>query len=1016
MHNARSVLIAVIFPLILMLGIIAAGLFQWEIGRVSQTFPPPSIANELAAEKTYGVTADLTLYAEAELTQQLDAMQSAGITWIRQPFLWTDIEPARGQFEWEKLDHAIETARLRGFKIIAVLDTSPAWTHPESTLAKMPPSEVTDFGTFARTAAKRYLGDIDTFQIWHEPNISEGWGGKFVSPENYTLLLKNAALNIRAINPQAKIIAASLAPTLESNALNLNEFDFLQGMYAANAAPYFDILGAQFFGFDDDPQIAGDPNRLNFQRAALLRNVMLSNNDGETPIWATAFGWNALPADWAGQPSPWHSDVLETQVRRMKDGLNFARQNYPWLGVISMTRWDNIGLAKDDPARGFALSPDMLSTFEEFSEASPIVATVGSYPATHVSGQYSAGWQHGAAFVDVAHPSEGELPPTLTIPFEGTRFDLAVNRGDFRGYLWVTIDGLPASALPKADDGRAYVVLNDPLRQPAEVTLARYLPDGNHVAVIEAQGGWGQWAISGWRVFREADTRNAATGRAMGILLALVGAFGTIRFAIFKRKLVRCRVLSMWTWLVFQHARLNSTLQIGLLFSLLAIFYLSPAPMATLVLPIIGLLFLLNLTHGALAIVATLSFFLAKKSIIGATLPVHETLMAMLVFATALRLFLPIPAQLLRDRKLYPIQKLWRLQWLSITDWAVLGLLILGTISTFTAENMGVALYEWRTLIFGASIFYFIVRLLPTLEAFNAQNLAQQLLDALIAGITLHAASALFQYFALPAQSITAEGVHRALGFFYGSPNNLALVLERALPVAGVLLFWGDTGYRRWFYGLSMAIMLPTLFLTFSKGALVLALPATIVFIALMKGGKRAWLGAGSGLILLAISLIPLSKTARFRNIFSLEPGSTAYVRVKVWQSAWSMLKEKPLTGFGLDNFLYQYRTRYILPDAWTEPNLSHPHNFILDFGTRLGIFGIVWIIWAQWIFWTQTLRNYFRPKNQLAQRLLLGIMASMIPFLVHGLIDNAFFLVDLAYIFLLNFAIMELLTNNADY
>ncbi len=1015
MRNARSFLIAIIPPLVLILGLISMGIFQWQIKRAEQNFPPPPIENPLSAEKTYGVTADLTLYDETELIRQLDAMQSAGIVWIRQPFLWANIEPACGQFNWENLDRAIEAARLRGFKIIAVLDSSPKWARPDASPAETPPSEVSDFGAFARTAAKHYRADIDVFQIWHEPNLSAHWGGKFVSPEDYTLLLKNAALNIRAVNPQAKIIAASLAPTLENNALNLNEFDFLQGMYAANAAPYFDILGAQFFGFDDEPQTSADRNRLNFQRAALLRKVQLANGDADTPIWASAFGWNALPADWAGQPSPWQSDTLETQARRTADGLNFARQNYPWLGVISMTRWDNIGLAEDDPARGFALSPDMLSVFENISEKLPAIATVGAYPATHISGQYSAGWRYGAGVVDAPHPAQDDSLATLTLPFDGTRLDLAVNRGDFRGYLWVTIDGLPANILPKADDGRAYVVLNDPLRQSDDVTLARYLPDGEHTAVITADGGWGQWAISGWWVYREADTRHAAMGRAMGFLLALVGAFSTIWLAILRRKSLWAGILSVWAWLVFQHNRLSDSAQIVLLFAILAGFYWLPSPLAVIALPILGLLFLLNLTHGTLVIAATLSFFLVKKSVIGVTLPFHETLMAMLIFATLLRLFLPVPANLLRGEKLYPIQKLWRLQWFSNADWAVLALLVLSASSTLTAVNTGVALYEWRTVIFGASAFYFIIRLLPTMEMQSPLNLAQQLLDFFIAGMSLHALSALYQYFLLPEQSITAEGVHRALGFFYGSPNNLALVLERALPVAGVLLFWGDAGRHRWFYGLSVAILLPALFLTFSKGALVLALPATLVFIALVRGGKRVWLGAGSGLILLTVSLIPLSRTARFQNTFSLAPGSTAYVRVKVWQSAWAMLKEKPFTGFGLDNFLYQYRTRFILPDAWTEPNLSHPHNFILDFGTRLGIFGIAWIFWVQGLFWAQSLRHYFYTENRRAQSLLMAIMASMIPFLVHGLIDNAFFLVDLAYIFFLTFALMELLTNNAD-
>jgi len=34
-----------------------------------------------------------------------------------------------------------------------------------------------------------------------------------------------------------------------------------------------------------------------------------------------------------------------------------------------------------------------------------------------------------------------------------------------------------------------------------------------------------------------------------------------------------------------------------------------------------------------------------------------------------------------------------------------------------------------------------------------------------------------------------------------------------------------------------------------------------------------------------------------------------------------------------------------------------------------------------------------------------------MIPFLVHGMVDNAFFLVDLAFTFFLSFAIVENIT-----
>ena len=62
------------------------------------------------------------------------------------------------------------------------------------------------------------------------------------------------------------------------------------------------------------------------------------------------------------------------------------------------------------------------------------------------------------------------------------------------------------------------------------------------------------------------------------------------------------------------------------------------------------------------------------------------------------------------------------------------------------------------------------------------------------------------------------------------------------------------------------------------------------------------------------------------------------------------MIRDHPLFGVGLDNFLYAYRGRYILDAAWQEPNLNHPHNIILDFATRLGLLGLLaggWMIFV---------------------------------------------------------------------
>jgi O-antigen ligase len=101
---------------------------------------------------------------------------------------------------------------------------------------------------------------------------------------------------------------------------------------------------------------------------------------------------------------------------------------------------------------------------------------------------------------------------------------------------------------------------------------------------------------------------------------------------------------------------------------------------------------------------------------------------------------------------------------------------------------------------------------------------------------------------------------------------------------------------------------------------------------------------------------------------------------------------------------LYQYRTRYILPEAWQEPNLSHPHNLLLDFGLRLGLGGIAILLWLQVAFWRAAWRLYrTRPEP-----LVLGLMGSMAIFVSHGLVDNSYFLVDLAFTFFLTVGLVQ--------
>ena len=132
---------------------------------------------------------------------------------------------------------------------------------------------------------------------------------------------------------------------------------------------------------------------------------------------------------------------------------------------------------------------------------------------------------------------------------------------------------------------------------------------------------------------------------------------------------------------------------------------------------------------------------------------------------------------------------------------------------------------------------------------------------------------------------------------------------------------------------------------------------------------------------------------------------------MRAWLSAINIIHDHPITGLGLDQFLYVFRGKYILPDAWQEPNLSHPHNILLDFWVRLGLMGVLVLLILQTIFWRTAIKFYrqFQKTDKLYLALLIGTVGSMINLIGHGLIDNSVFVQDLSYVFVLLLALIQI-------
>lgn len=961
--------------------------------------PPAMLA---APARPLGVNVALERYDVQQRAETLDAIAAAGFGWVRQRFPWDLIEPSPGVYNWTLWDDIVAAAGERGLELLAVLDSSPAWARAPQDAANplAPPASRADFGRFAAAFAGRYGADLRFYQIWDEPNISPHWGDRYVDANGYAGLLREGAVQVRSVDPDALILLAALAPNVEPGGLNQSDLAYLDALYAAGAAAWFDAVAVQPYGFERSPDDPPAIDTLNFRRAELLRQVMLDRGDGETPLWLTAFGWHSTAGDTV---SPWLSVEPATQATWAVEALEWARRQWDWTAGLAWIIWQPPQPA-GDPRWGFALVTPA-------SQASPTLDALSSWAqTTHPLGPgiwpldapavlAEGGWR---LLSQAADPPHGAALGNnrLHIPFEGASLALDVQRGPYWGYLDVTIDGQPANALPQDSDGRTNLLLHDPLAQRATVMVAHDLAAGPHVAEISAVGGWEQWPLLAVRVSNYGGAVTPgwlvwALGLS-GVVLVAAGVAGLSRQPTTRQELASSAAPSIFA----TTEDVSPAVRYGLL--AVAVVGVALAPGALQLAPL-GLLFALFVVWpatGLALLAATAPLFLVLTPILGRMLSPAEATVWLLAAAMAARWLVErvaarsartAPAELSGGASPVPARA-----GLAPLDWPVLALLAVAVVSLTAAGNLGVALRELRTVIVAGALAYWLVRLAPA--GGDGRFDPWPVVWGLGIGAAVVAGWGIVQAVG-GVGLIDAEGVWRVRGPF-GSPNNLALYLGHVLPVLLAVAVFGVNHWRRLAAGLLAALVFLGLVLTFSKGALLLAVPAALLVLGFVAGGRWRWVALGM-LAVGALALLPLFGTERFAGLFDLQ-GGTSFFRVQLWRGAWNMVQDHPWLGVGLDNFLYAYRTRYALPTAWQELSLSHPHNIVLDFWTRLGFLGLVVGVW---LFTAAFWQNWQALQRADGDRwaLLLGLLASLAATLAHGLIDNSLFLVDLMLLFMLS-------------
>lgn len=554
-RSARRLWVFALLTLAGLAGFLVDIVLLGPLGQAPLPLPhtPSTIPN--AEVDPFGVNIFLDREAnDWKLRRTIEMVDQAGIDWVKQQFSWAEIEPRQGYYwddrydksSWAKFDRIVELAEEYGLNVIARLDRPPEWARGAGSNPQAPPLDPHTYAAFVKTFVEHYRGRIHYIQIWNEPNLHSEWQlDAPVDPDGYVTLLRLAYQAAKEADPNIQVLCAPLAIQTEDdpNRLFVSELTFLEEMYQSGAAPYFDIMSANTYGINAAPEEPPDPSRYNFRRVELLRLVMEAHGDTNKAIWFNEYGWNAAPAD---VPAQWGRVTDSQQAQWTVAGIAYAREHWPWAGVISIWYFRQGGEISADSAEYYFRMVNVdftpLPVYYAVQQAAVAMATAspGWYEESSAPVHRRGSWEPvSTSTVSAgAYLYTNEPASRIEVTFLGSDLTLRVRRGPDGGRLLVWVDGSPGlgTSLPRDDQGQAYLDLyseqEEWLDVPLVQGLARQYPAQEHrleLALAEGKDPRSQGHVCGIDGLAVAYHRSytlfwATAGLLLAVTLALAAA------------------------------------------------------------------------------------------------------------------------------------------------------------------------------------------------------------------------------------------------------------------------------------------------------------------------------------------------------------------------------------------------------------------------------------------------------------------------------------------------------------
>lgn len=455
--------------------------------------------------------ADLTRFAPEQLSAVTAGLQANGIRYVRQSFAWSEIEPAPGDYAWERYDAIVDALNRRGISPVAVIHRSPSWIRSpgSATAFDAPPADLAAYERFVAALAGRYGNAVPFLQLWDLPNRPSHWGNAAADATAYVSLLAVGSNAARGANPNAVVLLAELDPFPADG--GANDLTFLKGVYAGGGSAFFDVVAARVSGGRQTPydrSIAADDASLS--RAILIREVVAEAGDIAKPIWATHYGWDAA-----------EGPVTEsTQAEYAVAGMERARAEWPWMGPLfhwGLIPGENLG--GETPSslallRGDGSPTSLFTELGAFAaRGGESMAPTGLAPVASHQYIWEGNWDFQHLGADT-YRTTSEVDARFRLRFAGTGVIAVARLSREAGAVEVTIDGEPVD-----------VSLASFQAEDVDIPLARRLPDGMHEVAMRLTAP-GQLTVGGLVVERAVPMQwPIFLLLGSGVLMLMLGVF-----------------------------------------------------------------------------------------------------------------------------------------------------------------------------------------------------------------------------------------------------------------------------------------------------------------------------------------------------------------------------------------------------------------------------------------------------------------------------------------------------------